>query len=178
MLRFLLDHNFPSSPIEISTIDRSFEWENLRDFDPDLISGTPDWMIILAAAASERFDALVTRDTSQLDNPEELVALMDSGLSLITWRSPIEDPIVEWGQLLAYMPQVVARLGEAPGGVIRLPTPRLTGDAVQKPRAILGRIATDQGRAFPELRDGARGFMRAELRERGRDDLDRRLHTD
>ena len=69
---------------------------HLIDFDSTLSkASTPDWFLYLRAAEA-RFDAMVTRDRNQLGLPEEMWVLTRVRLTLITFRQPIEDPIVEW----------------------------------------------------------------------------------
>src|SRR5205823_12992063 len=102
---------------------------------------------------------------------EELVALVDVGLSAVTWANPIEDPITEWGQLLAYMPLVLRRIEQSGPNAFLLPKPTLGRRNVRKPRAILGELASLRARSYPELREQARGSMRRDLERRGLLDL-------
>jgi hypothetical protein len=179
--RFLLDQNFPSPVLDVHAVDRTVEYESLTKFDASLTKGeTPDWVIHLSAAYSARFDGVVTRDKRQLDQAEELVALTDTRISVVTWQQPVEDPIQEWGQLLAYMPLVtrrMQRIEKASGGnkvahVFFLPRPRLGADNVHAARHLLGQLAAEQKRSFQEVRDDARREMRAELLARGLKHLD------
>ena len=63
------------------------------------------------AAAEAGFDALVVRDRSQLDQLAEMYVLFAlSALTVVTWRKGIDGPVREWGQLLAYLPQVEAAM--------------------------------------------------------------------
>jgi hypothetical protein len=178
--RFLLDQNFPSPVIDVHAVDKTVKYEALKTFDPALARrNTPDWVIYLRAADSGRFDGVVTRDKSQLDQPEELVALLDTGLTVVTWRHPVEDPIQEWGQLLAYMPLVTKHMeqllkqsrGRRSAHAFFLPRPRLTKDNASAVRDLLGQVATAERRSFPEVRDRARREMRSELRDRKLDEL-------
>jgi hypothetical protein len=82
---------------------------------------TPDWLIYLAAQHSGDFDGLVTRDLAQIVQAEELVAIARTTMSMVTWRKPIEDPVTEWGQLLAYMPKVRQRIDERGPAIFILP---------------------------------------------------------
>ena len=132
-------------------------------------------LIYLRAAESGRFDGIVTRDIGQLEQPEELVALLDTTLTVVTWRHPIEDPIQEWGQLLAYMPHIIRRMelveqeatGRKPAHVFLLPRPQLSRDNVERVRSLLGKRASRERRSFPDVRAAARAEIRAELRRRG-----------
>lgn len=61
-LRFLLDQNFPEVDVlDPQSVDRSVEYEHLRQWRPDLVANTPDWMIYLEAELA-RFTGLVTHD--------------------------------------------------------------------------------------------------------------------
>jgi hypothetical protein len=154
--RVLLDQNFPKPPgFDIANIDNTVEVVHVFDFDPALAKAlTPDWLIYLRAVEAG-FDALVTRDVSQLNLLEELWVLSRVNLTLITFRKAIEDPIVEWGQLLAFLPLVRKRpLGQS-SSVIHLPKPGLSEKNIARPRDLFGRMAGDTGTAVAELRRDA-----------------------
>jgi hypothetical protein len=71
-LRLLLDQNFPRPPgFDLASVDATVEAVHVYDHDRTLTeAGTPDWLIYLRAA-EDGFDALVTRDWHQMDQPEE-----------------------------------------------------------------------------------------------------------
>ena len=118
----------------------------------------------------------MTLDRSQLDEEAELVALSQAGISVVTWRKGDEDPVVLWGQLLAYMPQVLKVMSQVHPVVVTLPNPRLQLVAnARKPRDLLGEMKARDGVAFPERRRRAVDLMTRELAARGRDDLTRFL---
>lgn len=127
-------------------------------------------MVYLAAQLGE-FDGIVTRDRSQLQQDEEIVALTRTSLTVVTWRRPIEDPVTEWGQLLAYMPQVLKIMGEVGPAICLLPEPRMVTTNIDKPINAARRRAADQRRTVSELRSEAYKFMRTELQKRKRPDL-------
>lgn len=171
-LKFLLDQNFPQPVADVSSVDATVEYVALRAFDAALTErGTPDWLIYLRAAESGEFDGIVTRDRSQLDDAEELVVLNDTDLSVVTWQPPVEDPIKEWDQLLASMPLIRRHLEKERPVVVFLPKPALRKDNVTKPHALLGRVASAEGRSLLEMRAEAREFIREELTSRGLDGL-------
>lgn len=170
-LRLLLDQNFPQPVIDLSTVDATVSVTSLDAFDRALTRrGTPDWLIYLRAK-QDGFNAVVTRDRSQLDDPEELVALLDSGMNVITWRQPVEDPMQEWGQLLAFMGLIKRRLDGQEGIVIQLPRPSLDSSQVATARSLIGQLSTARVISFPEIRESARVVMRSELTARGMTDL-------
>ena len=112
-MRLLLDENFPNLPDFIPASSAHIaEVVPLHEFDSKLTNtGTPDWLLYLRAAEAG-FDALVTRDKSQSDQAEELLALSKTQLSVVTWRKPIDDPLRLWGQLLAFLPDIRQVLDE------------------------------------------------------------------
>lgn len=171
-MRLLLDEGFPSPPgFDAAMIDASVEVTALREFDRDLVGvQTPDWYLYLQANEAG-FDALVTRDWHQSEQPEELWALTRTSLSIVTWRRSIEDPIREWGQLFAYMPEVRRMLAEHGPSVVFLPSPRLDKSSIRKASAELGKLASALGISNNQLRDQARLTIREELE--GRAELDR-----
>ena len=78
---------------------------SLYKFDRTLAeTSTPDW-VLYCRAAEAGFDALVTRDQSQISQPVEMYVLSRlHHFTIVTWKKSVEDPIREWGQLLAYLP--------------------------------------------------------------------------
>ena len=110
--RWLLDQNFPKPVFEnIAELDRSSQFEHFSDVTPDLAEvSTPDFMVYLVAEA-RGFAGVVTRDLSQLEDDDSLVTLTRLTISVVTWRRGVDDALVLWGQLLAYMPQVRRLLG-------------------------------------------------------------------
>lgn len=164
-LRLLLDQGFPlPTGFAVESIDRTVEVVHLSQFDPALSEmSTPDWALY-CIAAEEGFDALVTRDASQLDQATEMYVLSRlDGFAIISWRQPIEDPIREWGQILAYLPAIKQRLvGAGRRGIaIRLPAPRLSRDNEWQPDERLGREARARRMAQTEVRALARREIEA-----------------
>jgi hypothetical protein len=106
--RLLLDQGFPKPRgFAVQAVDRTVEVVHLHDLDPQLsMQSTPDWMLYCIAVQAG-FDALVARDRRQLDEVLEMYVLSRlRSFAVITWRKAIEDPIREWGQLLAYLPEI------------------------------------------------------------------------
>lgn len=170
-MKLLLDQNFPSPIVDLSSVDATVDVVSLDSFDRRLTRPrTPDWLIYLRAVEGG-FDAVVTRDTSQLDEAEEMVALDDSGMNVITWRHAVEDPIQEWGQLLAYLPLVKRRLEGQRSTILLLPRPSLSQDQILRAHARAGEIAAGMNVAFAELRAEARSTMKTELSSRKLDRL-------
>lgn len=169
-LRLLLDQGFPKpSGFTMQSVDRTTEVIHLSDFDSSLSEqSTPDWALYCIAAEAG-FDALVTRDAAQLEQSTEMYALSRlGGFSVVTWRIPIEDPVREWGQLLAYLPALKRRICSTGwgGGAIRLPAPRLSAENEWRPRDQLGRRASDLGVSQSEVRSSARRDVRRWCEER------------
>lgn len=167
-MRLLLDEGFPSPPgFRPETVDATVEVVTLREFDSTLTgSSTPDWYLYLRAHEAG-FDALVTRDWHQSEQIEELWTLSRTDLSVVTWRRPIEDPIREWGQLLAYLPEIRRMITENGPSIVFLPSPRLDRKSLEKATWLLGRLAADLGISTQQVRDQARQIVHDELDERG-----------
>lgn len=171
-LRLLLDQNFPRPPgFDLRTVDSTVEAVHVYDHDRGLTeAGTPDWLIYLRAA-QDGFDALVTRDWHQLEQPEELWVLSNLQLTVISWRKPFNDPVAEWGHLLSYLPQLKRRIERRQPRVLLLPPPRLTTDSEVNPREALSNYATQQARAVQDVRQEARQLVTGYLNSTGRSDL-------
>lgn len=156
--KLLLDQGFPKpTAFAVSELDQTVSVEHLSDFAPDLAqNSTPDWYVYCAAAEAG-FDALVVRDRSQLDQLAEMYVLSRlASLTVVTWRKGIEDPVREWGQLLAYLPQVKQRCLEAGGRGILLPAPSLPNECYHDPRQTLGDEAAKMGVSVEEVRNEAK----------------------
>ena len=108
-------------------------------------------------AAEAGFDALVVRDRSQLDQLAEMYVLSRlKQLTIVTWRKGIEDPVREWGQLLAYLPQVKQRCLEAGGRAIQLPAPTLDNKCFYDPRDTIAREGRERTMSVQQVRAAAR----------------------
>lgn len=174
-MRLLLDEGFPSPPgFRPEMVDATVEVEALREFDRSLTgAATPDWYLYLRAHEAN-FDALVTRDWHQTEQPEELWALSRTTLSVVTWRRSIEDPVREWGQLLAYLPEIRRMITENGPSVVFLPSPRLNRQNLAKATNMIGQLAADLHVSSQQVRDEARHIIESELTDRGQ--LDRFGH--
>jgi hypothetical protein len=171
-LRFLLDQGFPPPRFDIHALDRSVVYVHLSEYNRKYSqNSTPDWMLHLVAAEGG-FDGVVTLDRSQLDEEVELVALASSRVSVVTWDAGDEDPIVLWGQLLAYMPQVVKTMETIRPVVVTLPNPRLKPKQhVLRPEEMVRAMQERDQVSYPERRARALKLMRGELTKRGEDAL-------
>jgi hypothetical protein len=163
-VRLLLDEGFPSPPgFRPDMVDATVEVTALREFDRSLVGASvPDWYIYLRAHEAG-FDALVTRDWHQSQQVEERWTLAQTDLSVVTWRRPIEDPVREWGQLLAYLPEIRRMVADHGPSVIFLPSPRLDRKSLDKATEMLGQLAADLGVSGQQVRNQARQIVRSEL---------------
>jgi hypothetical protein len=159
--RLLLDQGYPKPPgFAVPSVDKTVAVQHLSDFDPALAqNSTPDWM--LYCVAKERgFDGVVTRDRSQLDQAEEMFVLSRlEAFAVITWRKPIEDPIREWGQLLAYLPEIKKRLGGGAAKAVLLPEPSLSTQNLVQPREAIGIEASRRGVSNHQVRQDAQAAI-------------------
>ena len=172
MFRFLLDQGFPKPVLRVEDLDKRVAYIHLRDFDAQLSAvSTPDWMVVLSAEAAA-FTGIVTRDRSQLNEPETMIALERTSLSVITWSKGIEDPVREWGMLMAYMPQVLKRIGSDGARIITLPNPHIDASHhLQRKHDAARRVADLRKVHYTVMRDEALILMHSHLRGRDRGDL-------
>lgn len=144
----------------MKAIDHTIEVVNLHTFDPSLAeTSTPDW-VIYCKAASAKFDALVTRDKAQLDQLVEMYVLSRlHSFTVVAWKKPIEDPVREWGQLLAYLPELKKHLQQPRQSrspdVILLPAPTLSEQNIVRAEDKVGRYALKQGISHKQSNDEA-----------------------
>jgi hypothetical protein len=177
--RILLDQGFPKpTGFVIEALDQSVRVSHLSDFAPDLAAhSTPDWFVYCAAAEGG-FNALVVRDRSQLDQLAEMYVLSRlPKLSIVTWRKGIDDPVREWGQLLAYLPDVKRRCFESGGRAILLPTPSLSNDSFYNPGDTIGIEARNRRVSTRQVHAAARAEIAdwLALSDQPRDRFDRLL---
>lgn len=168
-MRVLLDENFPDPPgFDPTDLDGNLDAIPLRRHDEQLVGNrVPDWYLYLVAQEAG-FDALVTRDWRQSAQTEEMWVATRTDVSIITWKKPQHDPVIEWAQLLAYMPELRRLHADCGPSVFFLPTPSLNRkDHVAKAGDKLGLLASEQGRAKQELIEEARSNAAEWLAERG-----------
>lgn len=178
MLRLLLDQNFPPPVVNVEDLDHTIEYVHLSRWRPEFANvSTPDWLIHLAADA-DGFDGLISSDYNQLDQDEEVVALACTTLSVVTWSAGVNNPVTQWGSLLAYMPQIRAHIEREGPTVFTLPVPRLRADHHAPTAGISRRYTSTLGMHANELRSQVLPDMKDELRARGLDDLAPRLDTE
>lgn len=167
-LRFLLDQNFPEVDVlDPQSVDRSVEYEHLRQWRPDLVANTPDWVIYLEAELA-RFTGIVTHDWHQSVQAEEAFAISHTKLAVITWREPPDDPVVSWAMVIAYMPEIKKILaGRRDAPFVFLPSPRLDSRNVKKGTEALGRIASELGISNAQVRRTAKASILNHLATEG-----------
>ncbi len=161
-LRLLLDQGFPRPRgFDPSEVDRTIVVRHLSEFDPELSrTTTPDWAIYCRAAEAG-FAALVTRDRAQLEDSISMFVLSRlSRFAVLTWRQPVEDPIREWGQLLAYLPEVRRLLAQHRQGIVFLPAPKLGEGSFETATNRLGQASRSRGVSQQQLRGEARQEIR------------------
>ena len=171
-MRLLLDQNFPGPPegLLFEVLDKTVSIQHFSVVFPAHAKvSTPDWKLYLLARR-EQFDAVITSDDHQLDQSTEMIALRVTGLGLVTWKSGQDDPVVLYGQLLAYMPQIVSELRVHPGVIVVLPKARLRQqEHFQTPRGVLGAMQRRDRISYPEQKSQAIRVMRASLENDGVD---------
>lgn len=167
MFRLLLDEGFPSPGFDPSLLDPDLQVVALRDFDASLVNmKTPDWYLYLRAD-EEGFDALVTGDLGQSGQADEMWTLTRTRLSVVTWRRAEPDPVVQWGQVMAYLPAIRRAILQDGPSIVSLPPARLERRQLGKAVAQLSVIAAEEGRAVAEVRREAQRSVREALLGRG-----------
>jgi hypothetical protein len=127
--------------------------------------------MIYLIAEQALFTGVVTRDRSQLDQDAELVVLTRNKVSVVTWRRSVEDSVAEWGQLLAYMPQIVRLIERQGPRIILLPEPRLDNSNTELADPAARTRAARLRTSYPEFTAKALRVMEQYLIHRRRDDL-------
>jgi hypothetical protein len=163
----LLDQSFPKPPgFSVSSVDASLEVQHLSDYRPDLSAkSTPDWMVYWIAHHGA-FDAMVTRDAKQRTQSVEMYVLSRlAGFSVITWRTAIEDPVTEWGQLIAYLPELQKKFANdmsraRSGTIVLLPRPSLSADNLMDAGDQFGELANAQGISRAEAMRNSKAELR------------------
>jgi len=159
----LLDEGFPSPGFDPTALDPLPEVQALREFDPAVVGERiPDWYLYLRALEAG-FHALVTHDFRQSGQADEMWTLTRTDISVVTWRKPLDDPIVEWGQVMAYLPEirrVIFQLGPA---IVFLPRPQLSKDSLTKATDALAALAKEERRSRREVVHAAEQSVRAWL---------------
>lgn len=169
--RFLLDQGFPKPPFDVTQWDKNVAFVHLSDHDRTLSNtSTPDWMVVLAADTGG-FTGLITRDRSELNEPETLIALEATDISIVTWTKGTGDTVLEWGMLLAYMPQILKRIEQHDHQIFSLPSPRLGKDNVQKKADASSRVARNLKVPYRTMRKDATDLMKRQLASLNRLDL-------
>lgn len=152
----------------MTSLDPWLQVVALRAFDASLVNvKTPDWYLYLRADEAG-FDALVTRDLSQSGQAEEMWTLTRTELSIVTWKKPLEDPVVEWGQMMAFLPEIRRMLRDHGPSILYLPRPHLDKErSLKKAGAALAEIGEQEGRETRDVREDAEQSVRAALSARG-----------
>lgn len=165
---FLLDEGFPAPEgWDPTQLDEQVRYVPLVKFAPQLANNeTPDWLIILEAAAAG-FAGLVTDDAAMLADDLSMTALSYTELSLVTWREGMDDNVTRWGQLMAFMPEISGKLAAEGPSIFRLPAPRLRDErSILKATGLLAERASKAGSTGPEVRAACAQSIGAELRRR------------
>jgi hypothetical protein len=172
-LKFLLDQGFPKPKLAVDELQADVTFEHFNDHAPEFANtSTPDWMIYLIAEAGG-FDGVITQDFRQVEQQEELVALSRTRLSVVTWKTGLNDPVTAWALIVAYMPMIKRAIEEHGQSIFLLPVPRsFPENQIHK--------ATDRARelaskawemSYPEATRASLELMRSELKRRGKEAL-------
>jgi hypothetical protein len=72
----------------------------------------------------------------------------------------------EWGQLLAYLPEIRRMIDTHGPSIVFLPSPRLDNKSVEKAGDLIGQLASDLGISTSQVRTQARDVIEDELSDR------------
>jgi predicted glycosyltransferase len=98
--RFVLDHNFPNSPL-VSTPFPDIEFVALRVEQPDLVKDHDDWQVLQQLKARGGYQGFVTLDANMLSLSKEMVVLHQTRHSLVVVEGTGNDPLAAGGALVA-----------------------------------------------------------------------------
>ena len=108
--RFALDHNFPDPIVAVlTTFQSDAELIRIDEID-DRLPDLDDWQLLLALHHhSERWDGLITTDSSMLNQGPELAALIQTRLTLVVAVESGHNPVKASGLLFAYLAGICER---------------------------------------------------------------------
>ena len=148
---FALDHNFPEPIVEVlSEVSEGGDADlvSVSDIDPRM-ADLEDGEIMLALHHHERaWDGLITTDSSMLNQPPELAALLQTNLTLIVAMGAGDDPIKATGLLFAYLGGICTRTDPGTAQVWKLAA---ANRPAHKPWDELKRAADHQQRDVGDL---------------------------
>ena len=138
--RFALDQNFPT-PIIQALRSSIVEVELAPVFAIDRrLSELDDWELLLALHHHpDRYDGLITTDSSMLSQARELAVLMQTRLTLVVAQAAGHDPVRATGLVLTHLPQIakMTRPDKAQIWSLSARTP-----AADDPWVVLGTVAS------------------------------------
>ena len=90
---FVLDHNFPQNIIRALGHVPEVNLVPLQQFDATLTQAVEDWEILVRIHAA-KLDGFVTSDDAMIKQSKELVALIQTKLTLVVTESVTHDPLL------------------------------------------------------------------------------------
>ncbi|MBK9369479.1 MAG: hypothetical protein IPN01_24825 [Deltaproteobacteria bacterium] len=147
--RLALDQNFPVPIIKAlqdSIVEVSLD--PIYEIDPRL-SRLDDWALLVALKNHPaQYMGLITTDARMLDQPRELAAMLQTGLSMIVAVGAGHDPLRATGLVLTHLPRIAALLKAHTPQIWRLNAHTPKPDT---PRELIQALASKQKTSFPEL---------------------------
>lgn len=150
---FALDQNFPA-PIVEALEEYVFDAELVQVSKIDKrMSRLDDWELFVALHQHERpWDGLVTTDSSMLDLPRELAAIMQTKSTVVVAEDAGHDPIKATGLLFAHISGICKKTDPDVAQVWKLQTKT---SAASNPWEIFTRVAAHQNLSASKLRKEA-----------------------
>ncbi len=155
MALFALDEGFPDTIFTVAKLLPGLELRPLREVDERLVGNSDDWAILLRLhQMDEKFDGLITVDSSMAALTRELSVLHQTGLTLVVLEEAGDDPVRASGLCLLHLPYIAEATipGEPQLWQLRAPARR----SPQKAWARLGEIASKQGSSIQGVFDQER----------------------
>ena len=150
---FALDHNFPTPIVEaLQEFQFDAELVPINKIDPRM-ARLADWELLLALKQHERdWDGLITTDSSMLQLPRELAAMMQTKLTVVVAEGSGHDPVKATGLLFAHLGAIAKTTDQ---NIAQVWTLRTATRPATDPWALLQKVAEHQNVPSKELRNSA-----------------------
>lgn len=147
---FALDRNFPTPIVEaLQEFQFAAELVRIDRIDPRMAL-LDDWELLVVLHQHERpWDGLITTDSSMLQLPRELAAMMQTKLTVVVAEGSGHDPVKATGLLFAHLGGVAKNTDPDVAQVWRLRTATRPAD---DPWKLFSNVAQHQNVPVNELR--------------------------
>jgi hypothetical protein len=148
LVSFALDEDFPDTVIDALGIGiPEAELIPIRLIDPKLRQ-MDDWKLLLSLFHLQKWDGLVSSDSSMLKLARELAVIHQTKLTLVILEESGHDPVRAAGLLLVHLPTICRKTVRTTGQIWRLSAKNKNHD---KPWDDLQKIAVHRHMSVNEL---------------------------